>query len=79
LPLKVLLAANLRKYVPNYDSATGHTAEIHPGSSVRTLAAQLAIPIEEVKLILVDGRSAAWDTLLQGDERVAFFPPVGGG
>lgn len=75
----VLLAANLRKYVPGYDSATGHLVEIASETSVGKLSDQLGIPHEEVKLIMVNGLSADWDTALQGDERVALFPPVGGG
>jgi sulfur carrier protein ThiS len=79
LALKVILAANLRKYVPEYDPASGFPVEIPPGTSVRDLSNHLGIPQEEVKLIMVNGLHADWDVKLQGDERVALFPPVGGG
>ena len=45
----------------------------------KELTEKLEIPEEEVKLIMVNGIAAKWGTLLQGDERVALFPPVGGG
>jgi molybdopterin synthase sulfur carrier subunit len=77
--LKVLLAASLRKYIPGYDAAVGHPLTLEPGATVRRVAEELGIPVSEVKLILVDGIGAKWDTTLQGDERVALFPPVGGG
>jgi sulfur-carrier protein len=32
-----------------------------------------------VRLIMVNGIASKWDAALKGDERVALFPPVGGG
>lgn len=79
MALKVFLAATLRKYVPGYDGAVGCDIEVPTGSSVRDVASSLGIPEEEVKLILVNGIGSGWDTALEGYERVALFPPVGGG
>lgn len=79
MPVQLMLAATLRKYVPDYNGATGHNTTVEPGSTVRDLARQLRIDEEEVKLIMVNGRAADWDTVLSGDDRVALFPPVGGG
>jgi molybdopterin synthase sulfur carrier subunit len=79
MALKVLLAANLRQYVSHYDAGTGYEMTVGPGASVRDVARDLGIPEDEVKLIMVDGISATWDTPLKGNERVALFPPVGGG
>lgn len=79
MALKVLLAATLRKYMPAYDAATGYEMEIDPGDTVRAVARKLGIPEDDVKLIMVNGIGASWDTVLKGDERVALFPPVGGG
>ncbi|GLI34476.1 MoaD/ThiS family protein [Desulforhabdus amnigena] len=79
MALKVLLAATLRKHVPGYDGAVGHEMEVPPGATVRDVARQLGIPEDEVKLIMVDGIGCKWETVLKGDERVALFPPVGGG
>lgn len=74
-----MLAANLRKYVSGYDGSTGHDLEVEPGSTVRDIARQIAMPEEEVKLIMIDGVGSEWETTLTGNERVAFFPAVGGG
>jgi molybdopterin converting factor small subunit len=79
MPLTVLLAATLRKYVSGYDAGIGYTIQIKDGASVRDVAQRLLIPEQEVKLIMVNGVHADWDTVLKGDERVAYFPPVGGG
>jgi len=79
MPLKVFLSATLRQYLPHYDPGTGHDLAVPPGATVRDAARLLAIPEEEVKLIMVDGVSVGWDATLSGNERLAFFPPVGGG
>lgn len=79
MPLQVFLAATLRKYLPGYDAGTGHSMEVLEGTVVRDVAQNLGIPEEEVKIVMVNGIGAKLDTLLKGDERVALFPPVGGG
>lgn len=79
MALQLLLAATLRKYIPDYDAATGYTLQVEPGMTVRQIVQQLKIPEQEVKLIMIDGIGSKWDAVLQGEERVALFPPVGGG
>lgn len=79
MPLTVFLAATLRKYIPGYDAGIGYAMQIEDRVSVRNVAQRLLIPEQEVKLIMVNGVHADWDTVLKGDERVAYFPPVGGG
>ncbi len=79
MAIQLLLAATLRKFLPDYDAAIGHSVDVAPGCKVRDIAHQLGIPEAEVRIILVNGVSAKWDTILNGDERVALFPPVGGG
>ena len=79
MAIQLFLAATLRRYVSGYDAGTGHAAEIAPGTTVLELARQVGIPDQEVKLIMVNGVGARWDTVLKGDERVGLFPPVGGG
>lgn len=79
MPVTVFLAASLRKYVPDYDAASGLGMAVAPASTIRELTQRLGIPEEEVKLIMANGIHADWDTVLTGNERVALFPPVGGG
>jgi molybdopterin synthase sulfur carrier subunit len=39
----------------------------------------LKIKLEDVAILLVNGRHAPADTLLKAEDIVAFFPPVAGG
>ncbi|MCU0588518.1 MAG: MoaD/ThiS family protein [Syntrophobacteraceae bacterium] len=79
MALQVFLAATLRKYLPGYDAGTGHSMEVPQGATVLDVASRLGIPPEEVKIVMVNGVGARLATPLEGDERVALFPPVGGG
>jgi len=79
MAVKLLLAATLRQHAPGYNPETGCEVIVEPASTVRDLSRRLGIPEKEVKLIMVEGVAADWDTTLVGNERVALFPPVGGG
>ncbi len=79
MTLQVLLFADLRQYVPDYNAATGVELAVQPGETPREVARRLSIDEGEVKLIMINGISSGWDTPLAGNERLAFFPPVGGG
>lgn len=79
MALKLMLAATLRRYLPGYNGETGYEVSVEPASTVRDLCRQLRIPEKEVKLIMIEGVAAGWDSVLTGNERVALFPPIGGG
>jgi len=49
------------------------------GATVDDLLARLALRPEEVRILLVNGRSQPPSHPLAGGDRVALFPPVGGG
>jgi molybdopterin converting factor small subunit len=46
---------------------------------VAGLIDSLGIPRSQVFTVLVNGRHAAMDAVLQPGDRVSLFPPVGGG
>ena len=52
---------------------------VSEGISVADLLRQLQVPLQEAKLIFINGRRAELDAKLHGGERIGVFPPVGGG
>ena len=54
-------------------------AEVPEGSTIRDLMKTYNIPEVEVFSSLVNGIHKDWDAVLQEGDRVALFPPVGGG
>ena len=69
------LFATLAKFLPS-------DAEMFPISedtTVEDVIRELEIPPKEIKLIFINGVKKDIKTVLQGGERVAIFPPLGGG
>jgi molybdopterin converting factor small subunit len=53
--------------------------ELPDNSTLADLADVLALPREQIKITLVNGRSRKLDHRLDPGDQVAIFPPVGGG
>ena len=79
MALMVFLSSTLRKYHPGYEPSAGIDLHLEGDLSVAALLRNLKIPENQVKIVMVDGVNAPFDHRLKGNERVAFFPPVGGG
>ncbi len=79
MTLQVLLGASLRRFYPEYDPALGLAVTVPPGTTVAQVIQQLGLPTAEVTIIMVNGRRQTPAFSLQGDERLALFPAVGGG
>ncbi len=73
--IQIKLFASLGRYMPESSDAF----LIDPGISVGELALALGVPLESAKLIFVNGQKRDLAATLSGGERVAIFPPVGGG
>ena len=79
MPLKIFLSSTLRKYYSGYESLAGIDYPVDGEISVATLIRKLKLPQERIKIVMVNGAHASLADILKGDERVALFPPVGGG
>lgn len=81
MPIHVKLSTTLRKYVQDYDPETGLDLEIpEPGlTTAADIANYLTVPLPEIKFLMLNGRCRPLDTILQENDRVAYFPAVGGG
>ncbi|MFO7737602.1 MAG: MoaD/ThiS family protein [Desulfatiglandaceae bacterium] len=77
--LRVFLSSTLRAYVPDYDPLEGVELAIEGKMSIAALCRQIKVPVDRIKLIMVNGKRQPFDYALKGGERVALFPPVGGG
>ena len=50
-----------------------------PGTSIRQIAEGLRIPLDEIGVMMVNGRHADLDHQPAADDIVAIFPQIGGG
>lgn len=53
--------------------------ELERGSTPRDIAERLEIPLEDVSILLINGRDGLLDSELEETDVVSIFPPVGGG
>ena len=77
--IEVRVYATLQKYVPGQDLKTGNRIKIEENTSIESLLNRLGIPVEETKIIIVNGVHAELDFIIKDGDRVAIFPPVAGG
>jgi len=75
----VKLFANLSRHLGDIAAGVPFELEVPKGSTVKDVIVQLKLPPEEVKLAFVNGRACPIDRLLEPDDEIGFFPPVGGG
>jgi sulfur carrier protein ThiS len=70
------LYAELRRFSEGKPSLEVEFAE---GATIAKIMEQFSIPLEQTRLIFVDGRAARAEDVLQGGEKVEVFSAVGGG
>lgn len=73
--IQIRLFAGLDKYAP----ALPDPYPIKPGTSFARLLKILAIPEDKARLLFINGKKAGLQSILNGNERIGIFPPVGGG
>ena len=74
MQIQVSCYATLSPYTPGEG-----LVDMDPGSTPKDLIQHLGIPVDEVKIIFVNGKSADPSTPLNDQDRVGIFPAVGGG
>ncbi|MEG6616849.1 MoaD/ThiS family protein [Peptococcaceae bacterium 1198_IL3148] len=79
LLLEVRLYSGLEKFVAGATYGKPLAVELPDGANVKELLAKLNIPEVEVFSILANGIHRHLEDVLNDGDRVALFPPVGGG
>jgi molybdopterin converting factor small subunit len=74
MQVTVKLFAHFRNNRFNNDIQT-----IAPDTTVGAIVNELAIPVEEVGVILINGRHASLDQTVAEGDTLSLFPLVGGG
>ncbi len=74
---EVQLYATLRKFGPPQEGP--FVVVLNDGERVAGLLEVLKIPPDVERVILLNGRPAEMDTVLNEGDRIVLFPPVAGG
>jgi molybdopterin converting factor small subunit len=73
------LYAALRRYAPESRLGEAMELELPDGTTLAELYELLKVPPDEVKRTFVNGISRGPSQVLSDGDRVALFPPIGGG
>ena len=82
MSIQIRLSTTLRDLVPGNDPESGLVFELKEGESslaARDVARRMGIPPEEITIVMINSRQSDLDGTVNDGDRVAFFPPVGGG
>jgi molybdopterin synthase sulfur carrier subunit len=75
MQITVKLNASLRQYVKFVSNDGTLLLEMEENATAREIVQKLAIPLEKVKMILLNGKGVGLDTILNEGDRIALFPP----
>ena len=79
MQVKIKLFATLRDYLPKESDGKSCQMDIDEKTTIEQIIAQLHIPGDIPKIILVNGRNGSLNQTLKADDEVSIFPPVAGG
>ncbi|MGC8837859.1 MAG: MoaD/ThiS family protein [Anaerolineae bacterium] len=79
LHVRVRVFATLLRHRPDLRPGTFLDMELPQGATVLDLIRRLHLPVEEVKVAFVNGRSRPFDWPLQEGDEVGLFPAIAGG
>lgn len=77
--VEVRLYASLEKVRPGLKAGEPFSVELEATTTIRQLVETLGIAPESVQLIFVNGVARKFDHVLSDSDRIALFPPIGGG
>jgi molybdopterin synthase sulfur carrier subunit len=75
----VKLFASLTRFSSSVQSGAPFELDLPASATVHDLVDQLGIPSEETKISFVNGLIRDLDWVLEPDDEVGIFPPIGGG
>jgi len=75
MPIIIKCFATLSRFTP--PEAEAYALAL--GDTVQSVVARLGIPLDDLKLVFVNGVHAPLETPLADGDRVGLFPAVGGG
>ncbi|KXS55940.1 MAG: thiamine biosynthesis protein ThiS [Candidatus Adiutrix intracellularis] len=77
--IQVRLSAFLRAAVPGYQPDQGVILELAGPATAADLAVRLDLPLEQIKLTLINGRRVSLESPVVDGDQLGFFPALGGG
>lgn len=77
--IEIKLFASLSAYAAHKDLAPDGSLCLESPATIRDAVLHLGVPESEIKLVFLNGVRGSMDALLNENDRVGIFPPIGGG
>lgn len=77
--VRVKLFATLARFSAGGLPGTSFPVDLPEGATLQDLAGQLGLPAEETKVAFVNGIVQPMERVLQAEDDIGIFPPIGGG
>lgn len=74
-----LFASLARDFIMKTGSPVPDVIEVNEKTTIKELLERYMVPLDNVKLIFLNGTHASGDELLQDGDRLGVFPPIAGG
>ena len=74
LKILVKLFANLRD-----NREKEQYIDVEEATTAKDIIEKIGVPIDDVAIIMINGRRVEMDSILEENDTLAIFPPVGGG
>ena len=80
MKIQLRLFASLARYLPDQKSSGfSNVMELDEGTTVKSLLEGLKIPLDQPKIIFLNGLHAEETAVLKEGDRLGVFPPLAGG
>ena len=73
------LYGSLKRYSVQLRKGEALKLSLNRGATLQNLYRRMKIPVDDIKIVLVNGRSQNKDYLISDGDRIALFPPIAGG
>jgi sulfur carrier protein ThiS len=73
------LFASLDQYMPDLKNDQSKMMEFKSDASVQDILEQFSVPLDQVKLVFINGIRGEIDHILKEGDRLGVFPAVAGG
>ncbi len=79
MEIEIKLFATFRECLPPGTDGFSFKKALPEETSVREVMEELKLPVDVPKIIIVNGRHATEDYVVNDGDVVSFFPPIAGG
>ncbi|MCF8067378.1 MAG: MoaD/ThiS family protein [Desulfobacterales bacterium] len=77
--MPIIISINLFASLGRFTPPGGNNYSVDDETTVQILLEKLGVPLDEAKLVFVNGIKSGLNSILKDGDRVGIFPPVGGG